>query len=72
MMLGSGKSVTEGKDKEEVCRLQAGGRAASLHSGHQAPPPGFLKPEAGPGVWKLENIVTPEWEVTTPEPTHKC
>ena len=28
---------------------------------------GFLELEAGPRVWKLENIVTPEREVTTPE-----
>lgn len=72
MMLGSGQSVTEVKDQEGVCMLRVGGRAASFHSGHQAPPPGFLKPEAGPSVWKLENVMTPEWEVTTAEPTHKC
>lgn len=54
------------------CLRNAGGMPASFHSDQQAPPPGFLKPSAGPSVWKLENIVTPEWEVTTPEPTHNA
>lgn len=64
--------VTEVKDKalqpwakEEICIMPEDASQLPLRTPSSTR--GFLKPEAGPRVWKLENILTPEWEATTPE-----